>query len=285
MTNDIKKMFEKEGFIYHPIAGGAEVKEWMKALPEELQSDASLAVFEDLPALAKGFVETKKAMGRYAGSVIIPAEGTKDDAPEMVEFLTKLGRPKEAKEYEAVIPNGVKLDPAMIEEFKALSYQLGMTKTQFKKAFGAQIAKIQRDDEAKKIASTEARNAQETSLRQTFGSKYPTVVAGIQKLINGLGEGATQDDIDEVLKRPGLVKMLSGVLDGLSEATLEKLGHSRGAELTPDEAKDEINAIRTSKEHPLNAAFNNPQAGEAYKRARARVDELYVMANPGKKKI
>ena len=162
---------------------------------------------------------------------------------------------------------------------------IGMTKKQFQKAFGVRIEKTIKDAEAANATRIAQNQVTETSLRQKFGAKYNERVQGIQKLINAYGEGATQEDIDETLKRPGLVTLLSNILDNLSEATLEQLGHVRGGELTPDEAKDEITRIRTDKDHPLNAAFNNPMAGEKHKEARARVEKLYEMAYAGKKKI
>ena len=266
---------------------------FLETLPEELRSDPALQVFkdaEDGTAVAKAFVETKKMVGRYANSVIIPAEGTNEDAPEMVEFLTKLGRPKESKDYEVpanllILPNGKKVPQEWIEEFRSQAHALGMTKKQFQKAFGMRIEKTLKDNEAANKVAVENRQQTETALRQKFGAKYSERIQGIQKLISAYGEGVTQEDIDDALKRPGMVSLLSNILDNLSEASLEGMGHSKGVELTPDEAKDEIQRIRTDKDHPLNAAFNNPNAGEKHKEAKARVDKLYEWGYPGKKKL
>jgi len=263
-------------------------KEWMKVLPEELQNEPTIQNFESVADVVKGYKEATVKISRKG--VIVPPEGTKDDAPEMAEFYKSLGRPEKPEEYDLpanllVLPNGQKVPQEAVDEFRKMAHGLGMTKKQFQKAFGWRIEKTIKEAEAANAAALKDRQETETALRAKFGAKYNERIQGIQKLISAYGEGATQEDINDTLKRPGMVNLLSNILDNLSEATLEQLGHVRGGELTPDEAKEEIHRIRTDKDHPLNAAFLNPKLGEKHKEARARVEKLYEMAHPGKKKI
>jgi hypothetical protein len=256
--------------------------EWLKTLPEELQKDPVIQNFKSPADLATAYREAKVQISRKG--VILPPEGSDDKAWEPV--FEALGRPKEAKDYELpVAPAGVKLDQTLIDEFRGMAHKLGMNKKQFKEAFGAQINKIVKEQTAATEAATKRKNEAETMLRQKFGSKYNEVVQGVQKLVNGYADKDDAEVVDLLNSNPAAIAFLSKILGDMSEATLEKLGHVKGGELTPDEAKDEITKIRTDKDHPLNAAFNNPNMGQKHLEAKKRVDALYAQAYPDKKKI
>lgn len=258
-----------------------EIKEWLNDAPEEIKSDGIFSNFKTPGELAVAYKNATTQLSRKG--VILPPDGAKDE--EWAPVYETLGRPKESKDYEVPsIPKGITLDPQRIDDFKKLAHDLGMNKKQFQKAFGAQINQVVKDQEAANKAALDARNSSETELRRMFGAKYESTIQGIQKLVTSYGEGTSQEDINEIVKRPGLVKMLSSVLDDMSEASLEKLGHSKGVALTPQEAKEELHAIRTDKDHPLNSAYNNP-GGPKQAELDKRMRDLTMMANPGKKEI
>lgn len=250
---------------------------------ETLKADGIFTNFETADDAAKALKAATIKLSQKG--VIIPQDVEKAKPEELDGVFAALGRPKDAAGYDlpaGSIPKGFEALQAEVDEFKEVAFKMGMSKAQFRQAFGYRVDKMLKEAKSRDEASTKARNESETNLRKQFGAKYEERIQGIQKLINVFGGGdggATQEDVDAVIARPGLVKMLSGILDEMSEATLEKLGHSRTGAMTPDEANAKIKEIRGDAKHP----YNNPGSGKLHEDAKKEMDALYKMANPGKK--
>lgn len=261
-----------------------QLNEWLQTLPEELQKDPVISNFKSPAELASAYREAKVAISRKG--LILPPQGAKEE--EWGPVYEQLGRPKDPKEYDisgVQIPKNMKLMEDEINEFRSMAHQLGMNKSQFQKAFGYRINKMVKEFEASEKSATETRQNSETALRQQFGAKYQEKVQGVQKMLDAYGGENAQAIVNKFGSDPDMISFMSRILDDMSEASIEKIGHNRGAELTPEEAKDEIHKIRTDKDHPLNMAFNTPGMGEKHLAAKKRIDQLYDQAYAGKKKI
>lgn len=270
-----------------PIAGGAPEPVTVSWLPEdapaELRGDATLANFKSPVEIATAYLDAKKKISQKG--IIPPPEGTKDDDPRMVEFLTAIGRPTKPEEYEIptlTLPNGMKMDMEQVKAFQAQAFKAGMTKKAFKEIFGYRInQQIEEYNKSQSEAKTR-RDASETRLREAFGAKYEENVQGVQKLLNHYaGENGDNAAVVDLLNsNPDAIILLSKIVGDLSEATIEKIGHARTGSMTPDEARAEIDKIWNDKSHD----FHNDKAGKKHLEAKKRMDELYKLAHGSVKK-
>lgn len=102
-------------------------KEVLDTFPDDLKSEPALVDVEDVPALAKRFVDNHKMVG---GMTRIP---TKDDDDEALErFYTKM-RPESADKYEVKRPDlseGVQWNDELEGNFKTFAHKNGLTQRQ-----------------------------------------------------------------------------------------------------------------------------------------------------------
>jgi hypothetical protein len=123
----------------------------IKELPDDLRDDPTLRDFNDLPALAKSYKETKAFVGssirppgpdadaatkkdfydklQKHAPHLVPMPDDKDEEGQKV-LWGKLGRPADAKEYDFKAPDGIELD---MDSLRELAKDAGMTKAQFTK--------------------------------------------------------------------------------------------------------------------------------------------------------
>lgn len=73
--------------------GSDALSNWRDTLPDELKMDASLLKFNDIPSLAKSYVNAQRLIG--ADKIALPGEHATDD--EWSEVYDRLGRPKMQK--------------------------------------------------------------------------------------------------------------------------------------------------------------------------------------------
>lgn len=262
-------------------------KEWLETLPEDLRGNPAIQVFEDVPSLAKSFIETKAKVGQKG--IPLLAEGEKDQK-KIDEYYTALGRPGKPEEYELPegiapgikLPNGQVIAAEDIEDFKKFAFGMGMSKTAFNKTFGYQIDKMKKGAEAQATAHKTAVEKSTTQLRGKWGQAYDQKVQGVQKLVDLHGADLTDEDMAAINTNPRLLGMLGGLLDSLSEATIGEMGIAKSGTLTPDDAQAEIAKILADKTHP----FNDPKQGKTNRDwVLNKMPALYAQAYPGKKKI
>jgi hypothetical protein len=233
----------------------------IKELPDDLRDDPSLKDFNDVTTLAKSFRETKA----YVGSSLRPPgpdatpEAKKeffeklqkhaphlvplDDKDEAAQELvwSKLGRPKDAKEYEYKAPDGVELD---LEPLREVAKAAGMTKVQFAKL--AERAVNARAQNLEKARTDQA------ALKAEWGAAYAEKVAKASAAATKLGadEGVVQA-IQAGTLPPKAMKTWDSIAKALgtepsAEIAGQKGGGGKGA-LTPAEAEAQIAEIQAGK--------------------------------------
>lgn len=255
-------------------------------LSDELKNDPVFKTLLDKPVdeLGKSYREASIKVSRKG--VILPPDGAKPE--EWDPVYTALGRPEKPEGYE--LPKDVDQKTAEqlkgeIEDFKKFAFENGMSKTQFQKAFGYRLQKTLKEAQDREARHANERTASETALRSRLGAKYDETIDGVQKLIDQYGG----DDIQKLAEKygdgkgisdPHLISLLGRMLGDLSEATLEKIQHRPGGNLSPDEAKAKIAEIRADDKHP----YNNP-TDKKHAEAKKEMDALYLSAHPGVKKI
>jgi hypothetical protein len=252
--------------------GTNETRDWKSGLPEDLKTAPALKDMADVATLAKAFVETKA----FVGSSLRPPGP--DATPEMkMDFIaklrekvpellfmpdgedepakvaretawTKLGRPKEAKDY--ALPVDLTLPDEHLEALRQEAFNEGLTKSQFQ-------------TRAKRIADaiSTAELNQKTStanLKKELGAAFDERTASVASVAAKLG---FSPELVSALKSGTIdqqtFKAFAAIAKGFGEtrqvANQEGGGSGR---LTPAEIDYRIAELQS------NPAFFNPKAAE-----------------------
>ena len=174
--------------------------EWHDSLPDDLKVSPVLAKYEEPEQAYKALIELNSRLGR---SVVIPNDDS--DADEMQayydklakttqgkliphpdtadgehadEFWKLLGKPEEAKGYEA--PEGISLDTEVVDNVRNMALEAGLTKKQFQ----AQI-KLLDAESANQTQTFEQMKADDEAIVKTkFGLAEPQKKLAIDALVN-----------------------------------------------------------------------------------------------------
>ncbi len=270
--------------------GGGGAPDWRAALPEEMRGAAFLKDVPDLPTLVKNYGEAQAYRGQ---SIRIPGpEAAPEARKEFVEKLTakvpdlvlvadgddeaakvareavwrRLGRPKEAKEYEA--PKGVELPEATLSELRAAAAEEGLTKAQFQ-------ARAQRVASAL-AESDRSAAAERAALKKELGEAYEERVAAAAEAARKLG--ADEDEVKAI--RAGqapaaYVRRMLAASKALGEPREvgNQGGNGGGGKLTPVEAQARLAEIRAN---PAYWSDRDPRHAALVRQA----EELTRAANP-----
>jgi len=115
------------------LASQRQHVDWKSGLDDDLKGEASLADIKDINSLTKGYVSAQKMIGqRQEGMVKLPG---KDATPEDVEAFHKaMGRPDMVEGYEFAkpddMPDGLSLDDGMVKWFSETAFAAGLSKAQ-----------------------------------------------------------------------------------------------------------------------------------------------------------
>jgi len=276
--------------------GGGGGQDWKEGLPEELKTEASLADFTDIPALAKAFVDTKAMVGR---SVRVPGKdaGAEDwdkfhnglmervpslmlkpdmsDSEAMSKTYIAMGRPEEAAKYVSpeIDSKGLELNLAFIDAFKDTAYKNGLNQKQFDGFVQDVVADsivVARDNQALMDADTK-------KLVDTWGAAYDNNL----KIALAI---ADKVDAPKYISEPlhsnnppfATAVFMLGLADSLGVETSEIIKHPKGGPvMTPDDAKLTMSEMRRNSDHPL----NNP-SDPGHEAAITKFTELAGFASP-----
>lgn len=258
----------------------------LDAIPE-LRDDPSLKDFTDVTTLAKSFRDTKAFVGssirppsenasdadkaefytklQKHAPHLVPLDDTNEAAQELV--WSKLGRPKDPKEYDFKPPEGVTVD---LDGLRAVAVATGMTKKQFEKAALAAATHAEK--------SAAQRAADKAALKAEWGAAYD------KKLADAADAAAKAEAPEPVVKAIAEGRLPSGELKlwanvaksiGAEGTVIGKQGTSQaGGALTPAEAEAEISEIMR------NPLYMDRNGGAARDRLIQRVVKLQGFVTP-----
>lgn len=177
--------------------GGAPAQAWMGALPSELQGDATLARYADIPSLARAHVEQRKTMGNM---VALPGENA---TPEQMGALwDRLGRPADAKDYDIPLPDGA--NSQFADAFRPVAHQLGLTKAQAK---GLTEWDVKRQTDAQAAYEAEGQRDIDALKTGDWAGKYDANVAAAKAAFKAMGfDPQFADELDRKVGSAALLK-------------------------------------------------------------------------------
>lgn len=293
---------EEDSFFYRgPLAlcegeGGGE-GDWKESFPEEVRE---LEIVRDSPD-QETFYKRLQDQQTFQGQAIrIPSEEAgEDDWKAFNEKLTKkvptlmqtpnyeddeqvttifrsLGAPEKPEDYKAPelkTEEGQELNSGLIEKFTAIGAKYNLTQKQYEGI----LSDMHDDSIAQMTQSVQERTEDRNRLKAEWGSAFDEKVQTIGVLLN-----KTKAPAALIAALPNMpsetVKWLDGLVKAVGTKELDLAGNLNGGKppiMTPNEATLKISEIRNNKEHPYNKP-NDP----GYKAAKAKMRELYVLADP-----
>jgi hypothetical protein len=226
-------------------ADGGAPPEWLTSLPDDLKADATLARYADIPALARGLIETKKAVGAPK----LPGADTTIDNFEAFHAA----RPADAAAYDVSVPDGY--DAGFGDGFRTLAHEIGLHPSQAKKIVdfnnAAVAGQLQAAQEAAK-AEVDAFRTELTSKGGDYQAQLNSVTAMLEK--HGLGDPdetmKAVEGIEAQLGAARTMKLLFGLAQGFGEPATPPLdgGANGGAPRNLDAMTvEQVRAARQEK--------------------------------------
>lgn len=212
-------------------------------LPEELRAESALANFESVDKLAKGYLDTKRALSgkvdefvKQAGFVRVPGEDA--DEATVAQFYKQLGVPEDENGYESPdLPEGFGRDDILDREFKKMALASRLSPGQFKDLYAGFLAYQQ--------ANVSAVQEQTKAL---FGEQYEAAVRQAQNGLSRLPEALQAQVKPFVGFDPILTQVLNHV-GGLFQEGQQPGGGAAAQTNTVESLTQQMNEIMQSEEY------------------------------------
>ena len=236
-----------------PAAAGPAPTDWRSALPKELQDDANLKKFVDIPTLAKSYVNAQKLIG--ADKIPIPTKYSTDEDWQGV--YKKLGLPEKIEEYQVKFKEGVSLDDKFGNDFKAAAYKAGVLPKQAQ-ALADWFSDVNMGSEQSVRAEMDKTyNAGVTELKTKWGNAFDLNVSRANKAAVDVG-GA--EFVDHLIKTglggdKTVIEFLAKVGETLYAEHKFVEGQGAPGAMTPAEidkkiTESQMNPAYLDKNHP-----------------------------------
>tara|TARA_B100001750_G_scaffold224014_1_gene214731 strand:+ start:5354 stop:6244 length:891 start_codon:yes stop_codon:yes gene_type:complete len=255
---------------------------WTDGLQEEaLRVHPSLTKFQDVPSLAKSYVELESKIG--SKGLLLPGDNATPS--EIRQAMSQLGCPETPANLGAPqLPEGMPaFDESFLGAMRDVSWQNGLTPTQFQNLSQALVefqgqamaqAKASQDEGLSKArADLERRWGAATQEKLSLAQEAAQAIYG-----NAVNEAMqVQGEDGAIGNNPELLEVLSKLGQAMQEGGI--VTSSRPAPtLTPQDAQDQINQAMLDKDF-MAALHDERHMG--HKEAYAKWSTLYNAANSG----
>lgn len=200
----------------------------------------------------------------------------KDDSPEWGEVYDRLGRPKEAKEYDIKAPEGL-ADDKFVDWAKSTFHEIGLPRKQAEKLNAKWNEYMSAATQAAQTAAAEKETAELASLRKEWGGAFEQNMAIFERAADSLG---MSDDHLRGLKAAmgpaGAAKFVHGLGAKLGAGKEGEFVNGDGKNpriLTPAQARDQITLLRGDSD--FTRRLSEGDAG-----AKSKWNELHKMGYP-----
>lgn len=236
--------------------GGAS---WRDALPDDLKSNASLANFDDIAALAKGYVDTKAAA---------TARAVDYTTPEGLKVFTDAVRPADAAAYEISVGEDGK-PTALGEAFRAFAHERGIPAPWVKDLDGFFKAQGEAAINAANAASV---REVDTLKGQMGAAKFDEKLQTVKAMLPKLGVQLSEEDMNRLDLKIGsgnLLKFMFEVADRVGDPAAidgaQGAQHGAGA-LSPAQAQAKWDELKKDAEWRKEARREGTPQNKEYMR-------------------
>ena len=232
---------------------------WRDSLPDELKMDASLLKFNDVPSLAKSYVNAQRLIG--ADKIALPSEHATDD--EWLEVYDKLGRPQDAKNYDLKYEG--ESDDQLIGAFAETAHGLGLNNKQAQGLleFYNKLAtdSVESMTEAASQATDDGLADLKKEWGRAFDQKAKQAVDASRILLDDreVFDQVKLEDGRMLGDHPAIIKMFAKLAEQLPEDTIKTASSEQV--MTPDEAMRRVaeltapNSPYWDKRHPQHQSY------------------------------
>ena len=251
---------------------------WRDNLDAGVRDHPALAVFDGVPALAQGFLETKELVGRKG--IILPKDG---DDGDRARFRTEIGVPGSPEEYQLgdfKPPEGLPWSDGFQTAMLKRCHEIGIPNGQIRELLDG-YAEVQCSEYTSLVdAQSKGHENGTAALREELGVDYNASIELSQRAFKAaVGDnfdavnGMVLADGTRLCDHPDFIRTFIAVGKQYREAGLH--GETTGGAFTktPESAKQEIAELES------NPALYNADHPE-HDLIVARKNELYEMAYP-----
>lgn len=248
--------------------------DWRDSIPADIRNSLDVESLEDL---AKGYVNAQSMIGnsiRIPGKDAGEADWSKfyekfSDVPGLARYnpddLSSLyeaaGRPKDAADYKLDAP----------EEFLQAAHEAGLNRSQVEAMLNHQNAV----DAAHSDMDTQQVESDINSLKQEWGMAFETKLQEGQRAVQFLEQSipglAAALDATGAGNNPAVIKLMQTLGANLQESDAFGVSREASNQLTPYEARMQIEEILNNPQHPYH---------EGNEAATERFLELHKFAHP-----
>lgn len=248
--------------------------DWTTGFNDELKGYVQTKGFKDPAAVVESYRNFEKLQGVPQDKLLKLPE--KDDDPNWGLVWDKLGRPKEAKEYNVEVPPEFG-DDSFAEWAKNTFHQLNMPKKQAEalaKKWNEYISTTMNQQKTDRQLETQQ---QELALKKEWGAAFEQNIVQAGRAAKQLGiDEATLDKLESAMGFAGVVKFVHGLAAKIGEDSFvggaSNSGGFRGV-LTPEQATHRIAALKNDSDF-----VRRYIAGDTG--ARTEMETLHKMAHP-----
>lgn len=224
-------------------------KNWRLELPPELQEDATLRKYNDVPSLAAAYINAQKLIG--ADKIAIPGKHASDQ--DWANVYKKLGLPEKLDEYGVNFKEGVTIDQEFTNAFRETAHKLGILPRQAQ-ALADWFSDVNTSAETKYLEEIKGSQTKALDgLKQEWGNAYDANLSRAQQVIKNFGSPELLQHLEEsgLGNDTKLIKFLSGIGSKLYKESPIVQGESGTNSLpSPQEAKKLVDAIMGNTNHP-----------------------------------
>jgi hypothetical protein len=218
--------------------------------------------------LANGYTELEKFRGVPAERLLTLPE--KEDSPDWQKIYQRLGTPETSDGYEVKVNTDLKLDDALIGDFKKFAHKMGLNKKQFNNIVQFQVdaSKAMLDSQEKAVKDTsdesarvldESRRVAVEALKKEHGLKTDADMQALILKAKKVSEDLNLLDVFEENKLSDNPKVISRLI-ALSKKISNSALPGKEMEVTPDKKQqlEEImkNPALTNAMHPEHKAVH-----------------------------
>jgi hypothetical protein len=172
---------------------------YMRQTAKDLWNNESLAKFENVDKLARGYIDLE---GKLSKAAIIPGKDASED--EWSEFLNTLGRPENSEGYEFETVEGLPPDISFNREkendFRQTAHNLGLTKEQAKELHKWHINSVLNDYKGMVRAKADDYKSAVQAMKDEWGDEYGQNLELMRRGYDTLAA----PELQALLKRTGL---------------------------------------------------------------------------------
>ena len=254
---------------------------WTDTLHDEaLRLHPSLTKFEDVPTLAKSYVELESKIG--AKGVVLPPENA--TPAEIRSAMSQIGCPEEPTNLGSPqVPEGAAYDESFMGSMREAAWQNGLTPTQFQNLANHLVGyQTNAQQQSMQSQQQDIQNTRD-ELKQRWGAataeKLDLAKQAAQAIYgDGLNDAMnTEGPKGAIGNNPAMLEILAKLGQAMQEGGVLE-GARPVAAMTPADAQDQINQSMLDKDF-MAALHDERHMG--HKEAYARWSTLYTAANSG----